>query len=211
MRYLTALQDLRVCNSEVADLSNDWDEMEWQGLRTLLSLQLSSLPKLASLPMGLQYVSSLQNLEISFSPSLKSQVQACWCICISSAGSELLLHLMYGKNFLTPFQTQKMVCLPDSKEVQFSNVLALSYNDLPFHLRPYFLYLRLFPKDYDILVRRLLHLWLAEGFVKQTPEMTPEDTMEIYLEELVKRSMIQISKQTRDGSPKTCCLHSAHQ
>nr|XP_023927627.1 uncharacterized protein LOC112039016 [Quercus suber] len=74
MRYLTALQDLRVCNSEVADLSNDWDEMEWQGLRTLLSLQLSSLPKLASLPMGLQYVSSLQNLEISFSPSLKSQM-----------------------------------------------------------------------------------------------------------------------------------------
>ena len=67
-------KDLRVCNSEVADLSNDWDEMEWQGLRTLLSLQLSSLPKLVSLPMGLQYVSSLQNLEISFSPILKSQV-----------------------------------------------------------------------------------------------------------------------------------------
>ena len=67
-------KDLRVCNSEVADLSNDCDEMEWQGLRTLLSLQLSSLPKLVSLPMGLQYVNSLQNLEISFSPSLKSQV-----------------------------------------------------------------------------------------------------------------------------------------
>ena len=74
MWYLNALQDLRVCNSEVADLSNDWDEMEWQGLRTLLSLQLSSLPKLVSLLMGLQYVSSLQNLEISISPILKSQV-----------------------------------------------------------------------------------------------------------------------------------------
>ena len=75
----------------------------------------------------------------------------------------------------------------DSKQVQFSNILALSYNDLPFHLRPCFLYLRLFPKDYDIPVRRLLRLWLAEGFVKQTPGMTPEDTVEIYLEELVKR------------------------
>ncbi|KAK7823132.1 putative late blight resistance protein like protein r1b-12 [Quercus suber] len=78
----------------------------------------------------------------------------------------------------------KKVRLPDSKQVQFSNVLALSYNNLPFHLRPCFLYLRLFPKDYDIPVRRLLRLWLAEGFVKQTPGMTPEDTMEIYLEEL---------------------------
>nr|POF10882.1 disease resistance protein rpp8 [Quercus suber] len=92
----------------------------------------------------------------------------------------------------------------DSKQVQFSNVLALSYNDLPFHLRPCFLYLRLFPKDYDIPVRRLLRLWLAEGFVKQTSGMTPEDTVEIYLEELVKRSMIQISKRRKDGSPKTC-------
>nr|POF10887.1 disease resistance protein rpp13 [Quercus suber] len=63
----------------------------------------------------------------------------------------------------------------DSKQVQFSNILALSYNDLAFHLRPCFLYFRLFPKDYDIPLRRLLRLWLAEGFVKQTPGMTPEE------------------------------------
>ena len=55
-------------------------------------------------------------------------------------------------------------------------------------------------------MRRLLHLWLAGGFVKQTPGMTHEDTVEIYLEELVKRSMIQISKRRKDGSPKTCCM-----
>ena len=64
MRYLTALQHLNVWKSEVVDISNDWDEMEWQGLRTLLSLKFYKLPKLVSLPMGLQYVSSLQNLSI---------------------------------------------------------------------------------------------------------------------------------------------------
>ncbi|KAK7814051.1 hypothetical protein CFP56_003931 [Quercus suber] len=64
IRYLTALQHLSVWNSEVVDLSNVWDEMEWQGLRTLLSLDFNKLPKLVSLPMGLQYVSSLQYLEI---------------------------------------------------------------------------------------------------------------------------------------------------
>ena len=42
--------------------------------------------------------------------------------------------------------------------------------------------------------------------MKQTPGMTPEDTVEIYSEELVKRSMIQISKWRKDGSPKTCCM-----
>ncbi|XP_050284425.1 putative disease resistance protein RGA1 isoform X4 [Quercus robur] len=70
IRYLTALQHLHVWNSEAVDLSNDWDEMEWQGLTTLLSLEFRRLPKLVSLPTGLQYVSSLQNLEIKFCPSL---------------------------------------------------------------------------------------------------------------------------------------------
>nr|POE95650.1 hypothetical protein CFP56_32719 [Quercus suber] len=55
MRYLTALQHLNVWESEVVDLSNDWDEMEWQGLTTLLSLEFFDLPKLVFLPMGLQY------------------------------------------------------------------------------------------------------------------------------------------------------------
>ncbi|XP_050284237.1 putative disease resistance protein RGA4 [Quercus robur] len=70
MRYLTALQRLEVQFSEVVDLSNDWDEMEWQGLRTLLSLEFYYLPKLVSLPTGLQYVSSLQVLSISSCHSL---------------------------------------------------------------------------------------------------------------------------------------------
>nr|POE69685.1 protein transport protein sec31 like b [Quercus suber] len=46
MRYLTALQELNVEDSGVVDISNDWDEMEWQGLRTLLSLKFYKLPKL---------------------------------------------------------------------------------------------------------------------------------------------------------------------
>ncbi|XP_050281908.1 disease resistance protein RGA2-like [Quercus robur] len=70
IRYLTALQNLSVWYSEVVDLSNDWDEMDWQGLRTLLSLKFYGLPKLVSLPTGLQYVSSLQFLSISYCRSL---------------------------------------------------------------------------------------------------------------------------------------------
>ena len=66
MRYLTALQNLKVWNSKVVDISNDWDEMEWQGLTTLLFLGFTSLPNLVSLPMGLQYASSLQTLRISY-------------------------------------------------------------------------------------------------------------------------------------------------
>jgi adenylate kinase family enzyme/FtsZ-binding cell division protein ZapB len=97
----------------------------------------------------------------------------------------------------------------ESNDVQFSKILALSYYDLPFHLRPCLLYFGLFPKEKKIPVRRLLRLWLAEGFVKQSPAMTPEDMVESYLEELVNRNMIQIKTRRKDGSPKTCLMPGA--
>ena len=70
IRYLTAIQHLNVWESEVVDLSNDWDEMEWQGLTTLLSVHFFRLSKLVSFPMGLQYVSSLQKLSMTYCDSL---------------------------------------------------------------------------------------------------------------------------------------------
>jgi Leucine-rich repeat (LRR) protein len=72
MRYLTALQSLDVWRSEVVDPFNDWDEMEWQGLSSLLSLEFDSLPELVSLPIGLQHLTSLQTLNIWDCPSLTS-------------------------------------------------------------------------------------------------------------------------------------------
>ncbi|ONI29355.1 hypothetical protein PRUPE_1G194900 [Prunus persica] len=76
--------------------------------------------------------------------------------------------------------------------------------DLPSHLRPCLLYLGMFPKEVDIPVRRLFHLWLAEGFVKQSPGMSPEDLVEEYLAELVRREMILVFSFRSDGSAKTC-------
>ncbi|PQM32687.1 disease susceptibility protein LOV1 [Prunus yedoensis var. nudiflora] len=76
--------------------------------------------------------------------------------------------------------------------------------DLPSHLRPCLMYLGMFPKEVGIPVRRLFHLWLAEGFVKQSPGMSPEDLVEEYLAELVGRKMIFVSSSRSDGSAKTC-------
>ncbi|PHT66662.1 hypothetical protein T459_31087, partial [Capsicum annuum] len=54
------------------------------------------------------------------------------------------------------------------------DIVSLSYADLPYHLKQCVLYLVLFPKEYDIPVRRLLRLWLSEGFVECKPDI-PED------------------------------------
>ncbi|KAG5529204.1 hypothetical protein RHGRI_029782 [Rhododendron griersonianum] len=105
-------------------------------------------------------------------------------------------------------------CGEDDHSVPLSSILALSYHKLQFVLRPCFLYLALFPKMYEIPLRRLLHLWLAEGFVQtstkatsEVPEdMVPEDMAQIYFEELVCRNMIEIARRNPDGSPNTCRL-----
>ncbi|KAF7130667.1 hypothetical protein RHSIM_Rhsim10G0143300 [Rhododendron simsii] len=100
------------------------------------------------------------------------------------------------------------LCGEDDHSVPLPSILALSYRKLPFVLRPCFLYLALFPKMYEIPIRRLLHLWLAEGFVQTSTEATsevPEDVAQIYLKELVCRNMIEMARKP-DGSPKTCRL-----
>ncbi|XP_050284485.1 putative disease resistance protein RGA1 isoform X3 [Quercus robur] len=117
IRYLTALQDLHVQYSEVVDLSNDWDEMEWQGLTTLLSLDFYHLPKLVSLPTGLQYVSSLQILHIEECPSLIAIPE--WiCKLISLQSLEIwdcpnLESLPEGIGALTSLQTLRIWDCPN--------------------------------------------------------------------------------------------------
>ncbi|KAK4394806.1 putative disease resistance protein [Sesamum angolense] len=45
-------------------------------------------------------------------------------------------------------------------------ILSLSYNSLPIHLKPCFLYMRVFPEDDEIKASKLIKLWIAEGFLK---------------------------------------------
>lgn len=86
-------------------------------------------------------------------------------------------------------------------------ILALSYNDLPYYLKPCFLYFGLFPEDSEIRVGKLILLWIAEGFVRQRGQESMEDVAEDFLEELVDRSMIQVAEKRHNGKIKTCRIH----
>ncbi|KAK0596910.1 hypothetical protein LWI29_020047 [Acer saccharum] len=74
-------------------------------------------------------------------------------------------------------------------------------------IKPCFLYMGIFPRKAEIPVRRLIHLWVAEGFVMPSdPEKTNhEDVAERCFKELVIRNMIQVRRKS-DGSPKTCYM-----
>nr|XP_023914355.1 putative disease resistance protein RGA3 [Quercus suber] len=71
-RHLTALQNLSVYRSKEVDLTNDGDEMEWHGLQSLRKLQFHQFPNLATLPVGIQHLTSLQSLEIWGCPIVES-------------------------------------------------------------------------------------------------------------------------------------------
>lgn len=45
------------------------------------------------------------------------------------------------------------------------DLLALSYDDQPYYLKPCFLYLAVFPEDCQIPIGMLTRMWIAEGLV----------------------------------------------
>ncbi|XP_062201555.1 disease resistance protein RGA5-like isoform X2 [Phragmites australis] len=86
-------------------------------------------------------------------------------------------------------------------------ILSLSYNDLPYYLKPCLLYLSMFPEDYEIPRDRLVHMWAAEGFIVEEKETNLYEIGERYFSELVNRSMIQPVGKVEYGSATACRVH----
>lgn len=69
--------------------------------------------------------------------------------------------------------------LTSPDEISLSNTLAVTYKHLSYPSKCCLLYLGLFPRLYDIPIRRLLQLWIAEGLVTQpTGETKPPKPLE---------------------------------
>ncbi|KAJ4798327.1 Disease resistance protein (CC-NBS-LRR class) family [Rhynchospora pubera] len=67
------------------------------------------------------------------------------------------------------------------------NVLAMSYEDMPYYLKPCFLHLACFPEDYEIDVKDLIRMWIAERILPQNDKKTSEETGEDCLQQLFER------------------------
>ncbi|CAI9118626.1 OLC1v1020219C1 [Oldenlandia corymbosa var. corymbosa] len=87
------------------------------------------------------------------------------------------------------------------------STLEVSCKHLPDNLKACFLYFVVFSEDQEVSVRRLLRLWMAEGFVRKNTSMRLEDVAEGYLNDLVRRSLIMVAKRRSDGGIKTCRIH----
>ncbi|KAH0466049.1 hypothetical protein IEQ34_006152 [Dendrobium chrysotoxum] len=86
-------------------------------------------------------------------------------------------------------------------------VLLLSYDYLPYLLKPCFLYLSIFPEDHLIKRKKLIKLWVAEGLVSNQYAMSAEVVAEYYFNELISRSLILPSEVGWNGKVKSCRIH----
>ncbi|XP_019155095.1 PREDICTED: putative late blight resistance protein homolog R1A-10 [Ipomoea nil] len=104
-------------------------------------------------------------------------------------------------------QTNSLVVTTDLSE-QCSRILSLSYNYLPLHLKACFLYLSTIPEDEAVIVKRLIRLWIAEGFVELINSNEKlEEVAHGYLQDLGDRCLIQIQEWRSNGKMKTCRMH----
>jgi len=96
----------------------------------------------------------------------------------------------------------------DSTVEGMMRILSLSYFDLPHHLKACLLYLSTFPEDYTIEKRRLVLLWVAEGFIPAESRCTLYESGEKAFNELINRNLI-LPKKTYEWTREvdSCVLH----
>ncbi|PHT48997.1 hypothetical protein CQW23_13205 [Capsicum baccatum] len=89
----------------------------------------------------------------------------------------------------------------DEEEVM--KVIQLSYGHLSDHLKPCFLYLASYPKDEDIDISLLKHLWSNEGLVEPNDLKSVEEVTDVYVDELISSSLVIV----RGGRHTSCQIN----
>ncbi|KAH0692340.1 hypothetical protein KY285_019437 [Solanum tuberosum] len=80
----------------------------------------------------------------------------------------------------------------EDDSIEISYILSLSYNDLSIVLKQCFLYFDIFPEDQVVNAENIIWLWMAaKGFIPNGEERM-EDVAEGFLNELIRRSLIQV-------------------
>ncbi|KAH6795115.1 hypothetical protein C2S52_005592 [Perilla frutescens var. hirtella] len=103
-------------------------------------------------------------------------------------------------------------------DTQVKLVLDLSYDALPYYLKPCFLYLARYPEDHEIDTEELYLVWMGEGLISLEDKGNNEslrDLAERYLSELAFRNMVQVengdnmfhSKKSLHNKFESCRLH----
>ncbi|TMW90232.1 hypothetical protein EJD97_016033 [Solanum chilense] len=86
-------------------------------------------------------------------------------------------------------------------------LVQMSCDSLPVNLKACFLYCGAFPKGSEIPAWKIVRLWIAEGFIRETMGSKIESVAEGYLNELVSKSLVMVTQRTSNGQIKTFRVH----
>lgn len=102
----------------------------------------------------------------------------------------------------------------DDDYYMVTQVLALSYDNLPLRLRHCFLCFANYKEDEEIETEELYMIWMAEGLISvedKAPGEMMMDVAERYLTELAHRSLVQVEVSKTDGASwskyRKCRVH----
>ncbi|XP_042047834.1 putative late blight resistance protein homolog R1B-16 [Salvia splendens] len=135
-------------------------------------------------------------------------------IATECEGLPLAIHVIGGllskversKDVWEQISTDVKASIVKSDE-RFSNILSLSYNNLPIYLKPCLLYMGAFPEDNEIKGSRLISLWIAEGFVKSNGDKSLEEEAKDYLKLLVERNLLLVTRKKSNWKAMSYSIH----
>lgn len=87
--------------------------------------------------------------------------------------------------------------------------LESCYNSLPYYFKYCFLYLSIFQEDINIMHRRLVKRWIAEGYVRGIQGSEAEEVGERVFNEFLSMTIIQPTRYTAitSGRVSSCSVH----
>ena len=214
-KYLIVMDD--VWDAEVWNIFEEHLPDEGNGSRVLITTRVRNVVTFAN-HYDLQFLNEEESWELFLSKAFTDADRRNLCqgdferkgkeIVKKCGGLPLALavvgRLLWQKKRLVKWEK----IWQDEKEGQdCMKILALSYADLPQHLKCCFLYLGAFPEDFKIDVDKLIRLWIAEGFIEGRRHKTLEEVAKEYLDELVCRSLAQFAKMS-PGDNEHCYINS---
>lgn len=200
LRYLIVFDNLR--EAKVMDNLMTLLADSWNGSRVIVTTRDPKIPPIIdpwASPLELRQLDAEQSElllkecgSISEDPELKASILS------KCSGSPPRILLLGG--LLTASRDSSRVEKKLAVNSTLHYIVSLSYDELPYLLKPCLLYLCLFPKDSDISTGRLFRLWQAEGLV---PVL--EFTARECFEELVGRKLVHVvRRRKRSEKPKSC-------
>ncbi|XP_010676036.2 putative disease resistance protein RGA4 [Beta vulgaris subsp. vulgaris] len=106
------------------------------------------------------------------------------------------------------FAKKELATFDDKEDDMIMETLKLSYHNLESPLKSCLSYCALFPDGFSIDKKKLVGLWMAQGYIVPLDGQSMEEAGEDYLSTLLQRCMLQCIERNEYGEVVSCKIHS---